>query len=124
MNTGTEKRKYPRAYIKLPVRYRKLREGAGVQGTGSVSSDLSQGGIRFTTAEFIAMACRMIVELEIPALSKPVKAISKVAWIRRTDSPDRYEVGNQFVEMSKEDKSAVENYLGNLPSTGSGIAVH
>ncbi len=60
------------------------------------------------------MACRLILELDIPMLTKPVKAISKVAWIRKSDAGDEYEVGNQFLEMSKQDKELVSEYVDSL----------
>ena len=114
MSENTEKRKHQRVKTHIPVRYRKLRDGAGVSGASSISKNLSQGGIRFRTAEFISMACRLILELDIPMFTKPVKAISKVAWIRKAASGDDYEVGNQFLEMSKKDKELVSEYVNSL----------
>ena len=46
--------------------------------------------------------------------TKPVKAISKVAWIRKTDSGNDYEMGSQFLEMSKKDKELVSEYVDSL----------
>ncbi|MFC1644180.1 PilZ domain-containing protein [Candidatus Omnitrophota bacterium] len=114
MKEQIDKRKYPRVKTHIPVRYRKLRDGAGFQGASSISKNLSEGGIRFRTAEFISMACRMILELDIPMFNKPVKAISKVAWIRKSPSGDDYEVGNQFLEMSKKDKELISEYVDSL----------
>jgi c-di-GMP-binding flagellar brake protein YcgR len=112
--TERERRKHERIKTHIPVRYRKLRDGAGISGLSSLSKNLSQGGIRFRTAEFISMACRLILELDIPMFVKPVKAISKVAWIRKADSGDDYEVGNQFLEMSKQDKELISEYVNSL----------
>jgi len=109
-----EKRKYQRVKTHIPVRYRKLRDGAGSIGEGSLSRDISSGGIHFRTGEFISMACRLILELDIPMLAKPVKAISKVAWIRKTDSGDDYEVGNQFLEISKQDRDRISEYIESM----------
>ncbi len=114
MSDNTEKRKHQRVKTHIPVRYRKLRDGAGVSGASSITKNLSQGGIRFRTAEFISMACRLILELDIPMFTKPVKAISKVAWIKKAASGDDYEVGNQFLEMSKKDKELVSEYVNSL----------
>lgn len=114
MSEYAEKRKFPRVKTHIPVKYRKLREGAGIQGASSITKNLSQGGIRFRTAEFVSMACRLILELDIPMFTKPIKAISKVAWIRKTVSGDDYEVGNQFLEMSKEDKLLISEYVDSL----------
>jgi hypothetical protein len=109
-----ERRKNPRVKTHIPVRFRKLRDGAGISGDSSLSKNLSKGGIRFKTAEFISMACRLILELDIPMFVKPIKAISKVAWIKKADSGDDYEVGNQFLEMSKKDKELISEYVNSL----------
>jgi len=109
-----EQRKCERVKTHIPVKYRKLRDGAGVEGSGSLSKDISQGGIHFRTNEFISMACRLILELDIPMLTRPIKAISKVAWIRKTDSGADYEVGNQFLEISKKDKELISEYVNSL----------
>jgi len=114
VNEATEKRKFTRVKTHIPVKYRKLREGAGSVGFGSLSRDLSQGGVQFRTEEFISMACRLIVEVDIPMLTRPVKAISKVAWIRKTDSGDDYEIGNQFLEISKKDRELISEYVESL----------
>ena len=116
MNEVDEKRKFKRVKTHIPVKYRKLREGAGSVGFGSLSRDLSQGGVQFRVEEFISMACGLIVEVDIPMLTRPVKAISKVAWIRKVASGDDYEIGNQFLEISKEDKKHVSEYIEQLVS--------
>lgn len=114
MNESLEKRRYPRVKTHIPIKIRKLKGPETWDGESSITKNLSTGGIRFRTAEFISMACRLILELDIPMFTKPVKAISKVAWIRKMPSGDDYEVGNQFIEMSKEDKELVSEYVSSL----------
>jgi len=114
VNDDLEKRKYPRVKTHIPVKIRKLKGPESWDGESSITKNLSTGGIRFRTAEFISMACRLILELDIPMFTKPVKAISKVAWIRKLPSGDDYEVGNQFIEMTKEDKALVSEYVSSL----------
>jgi hypothetical protein len=114
MNKSKEQRKHTRVKTHIAVKYRKLRDGAGAVGTSSVSRNLSQGGIRFKASDFISMACRLIVEMDFPIFNKPVRAISRVAWIRKTDSGEDFEVGNQFVEMSKQDRELISEYIENL----------
>jgi hypothetical protein len=60
------------------------------------------------------MACRLILELDIPMLTKPIKAISKVAWIKKSNVGEDYEVGNQFLEISKKDKQLISEYVNSL----------
>jgi c-di-GMP-binding flagellar brake protein YcgR len=114
VNEATEKRKYPRVKTHIPVRIRKMKDGSTAEGESSITKNLSTGGIRFRTGEFISMACRLILEMDLPMFAKPVKAISKVAWIRKTPSGSDYEIGNQFLEMSKEDKELVSEYVSSL----------
>ena len=114
MKDRTERRKQARIEAHVPVRYHKLRDGAGDKEASSITRNISKNGLRFRTTEFVSMACRLIVELDIPMIPKPVKAISRVAWIRKAPSGDDYEIGNQFLEMSKQDKEVVSQYMDSL----------
>ena len=42
-----EKRKSPRVKTKIPVRFKEIRDGAEIVGVGSLTCDLSAGGLRF-----------------------------------------------------------------------------
>ncbi|MBF0216905.1 MAG: PilZ domain-containing protein [Candidatus Omnitrophica bacterium] len=111
---NSDRRRFERVKTHIPVKYRKLRDGAGIIGTGSLSRDLSQGGVHFRAQEFISMACRLILELDIPMLTRPIKAISKVAWIKKTGAGNDYEIGNQFLEISKKDRELINEYVNSL----------
>ena len=104
-----EKRRYSRIGAHVPIQYKELHGGSPI--TGAVTKDLSEGGIKFYTHKFISLACRMIVELNLPAIEKNIKAISKVAWIKKLPAGDDYEVGNQFLDMTKEDKQTISGYV-------------
>ena len=78
---------------------------------GSLTRNLSEGGVCFQSSKFISLACRLVLEINIPNSPKPVKAITKVAWIRKVPSSDQYELGNQFLEITKEDKANIMNFV-------------
>lgn len=109
---NTERRRFQRISSNLPVRYRNLR--TATVPMGSLTKDISEGGIRFKTNEFISLACRLVIEVTLPTVPKPIKAISKVAWIRKVSSGDQYELGNQFLEISKEDRAMITDYVNRL----------
>lgn len=115
-NNIEEKRRFPRAESILPVKYRNLRN-LGLTPAGSLSKDISEGGVRFMTNEFISLACRLVVEISLPADPKPIKAISKVAWIRKIPTGDNYEIGNHFLEITKEDKARIMNFVNSALNT-------
>lgn len=105
-----EKRRYQRIDFNLPLQYRNLRK-IGEASIGALSKDISGGGVRFKANEFISLACRLVVEITLPTVPKPIKAISKVAWIKKIPASDQYELGNQFLDMTKEDKNHVIDFV-------------
>ncbi|MBU0605052.1 MAG: PilZ domain-containing protein [Candidatus Omnitrophica bacterium] len=104
------KRRYKRVDFSVPVVYKNLRVPTELP-VGSVTRNLSEGGVCFQTSKFISLACRLVVEISIPTVLRPIKAISKVAWIRRIPLSDQYELGNQFLEITKEDKANILSFV-------------
>ncbi len=113
---STEKRQSPRAKASIPVRYRELREGAEAVEVGSLTCDVSAGGVRFKANTFFSNACRLMLELDLPSLPNPSRAVSKVAWIARADREDdcQYHVGGQFMEITRKDQERIAKYLSSL----------
>ena len=107
-----EKRKFPRAKVSLPLRYKKLR-GNTYLAKGTLTKDLSEGGIRFLTNVFLPLACHLVVEIMLPR-KKPIKVICKIAWIRKRRSDSSYEIGNQFLAMSDKDETTISAYARKL----------
>lgn len=111
-NDVIEKRRHHRVSVDTPLQYRNLRNAAMLPA-GSVARNISEGGICFNTSEFMSLACRLIVEITLPTIPNPVRAISKVAWIRKLPKSDQYELGNQFLEMTKEDRMKIMDFVKN-----------
>lgn len=109
-NEVPERRRFARASVTLPVQYRKLKELS--EGTiGAIVQDVSEGGTRFVANEFLPLATRLVVEVFLPAQPRPVKAIAKVAWIRKIPLGNQYEVGNQFLDIGRDDKGQLSDYV-------------
>jgi len=113
----TERRRFQRIDSNLPLRYKNIK--TATVPLGSLTKDISEGGIRFKTNEFISLACRLVVEITLPTVQRPIKAISKVAWIRKLSPGEQYELGNQFLEISKEDRSVITDYVSRLNAVDS-----
>ncbi len=104
-----ERRRYQRVDFSLPIQYRNLRTTGNA--AGSLTKDIGEGGVRFKAGEFISLACRLVIEINLPTAPKPIKAISKVAWIKKLPTNDQYELGNQFLDMSKEDRGHIIDFI-------------
>lgn len=105
-----ERRKYPRFNLRLPVQYRNVKTPT-IPFTGALTKNICEGGIRFIGNEFLSLANRLILTVSLPAPSRPIKVITKVAWISKVPMGDQYEIGSQFLTMSEEDKRELKDYL-------------
>ena len=115
IDNAAEKRRFQRIDSNLPLRYKNIKTAAVPMG--SITKDISEGGTSFKTNEFISLACRLVVEITLPTVPRPIKAISKVAWIRKLSSGEQYELGSQFLEISKEDRSLITDYVSRLSAS-------
>jgi len=110
MGTFDEKRRFARIESRFPLKYRDLKE-ATQETKGTVSKNVSEGGVRFRSDRFISLATRLVVELNIPASDKPIRAVSKITWIKKLPAGDDYEVGNQFLEINKQDREIIRTFI-------------
>ncbi|MFH1995492.1 MAG: PilZ domain-containing protein [Candidatus Omnitrophota bacterium] len=113
MNETQEKRRCLRVELKVDLGYKDLKKLSNSPIT-VMTTNLGEGGVRFQSDQFISLACRLIVEIKLSGSQKPIKAISKVAWIKKLPLSDRYDIGNQFLEISKEDRENVANFVNKL----------
>lgn len=117
IDLSSERRKFARAETSIPIQYKNLKNSEiGVIGT--LSQSISEGGTRFFANEFLPLATRLIIEIMLPSLPRPVKALSKVAWVRKISTQDKYEVGNQFLDITKEDKKHIANFVTTTTTLG------
>ncbi len=118
MDISEEKRRFQRIPSNFPVKYRDLKNPE-TEFRGTVSKNLSEGGVRFRSDRFISLACRMVVELNLPTMTQPIRAVSKITWIKKLPAGDDYEVGNQFLEITKEDKGIIRDFVNEQLKTPS-----
>ena len=109
-NEFNDRRKHVRVNTTIPLQYKKLKDLS--EGTiGAITRDMSEAGVRFIANEFLPLASRLVVQIFLPAQPRAVKAIAKVAWIRKIPSGDQYEVGNQFLDVGRDDKKQLIDYI-------------
>ena len=113
VNVNEDKRRYLRVETRLPVEYKDLKKG-NITPRGSISRNICEGGMCFQSNQFMSLACRLVVEITLPNIPKPIKAISKIAWVKRIPSTEMYELGNQFLEIAKEDKAHISDFVNKI----------
>ncbi len=109
-----EKRGSPRVNARLPLQFKDIQRPIETYA-GSLTKDVSTSGISFVSSEFLSIFTRLLLEVSIPSFSRPVKAISKVAWIRKIPRSSQYNVGLQFMDMTEEDNKHLASFITKSP---------
>lgn len=110
----SDKRRHPRTDIQLPLRYRDPLSHPS-PARNAQARDLSPGGLRFQTEEFLPRDTTLILELRLRESARPVRSIARVAWARIMPSGHRYEIGSEFVEIVLSEKKALEEFMDSFP---------
>ena len=110
-----ERRRYARINARVPLQFKDIQRPIETY-SGTLTKDISEGGVRFTAGEFLSVFTRLLVEISMPSFSRPIKAISKVAWIQKQPRGTQYNVGLQFLDMTEEDKKHLASFIAKSPT--------
>ncbi len=104
-----DNRKFPRAEFREAVQYR-FPEVATLNG--SVGYDLSCGGVRFRTEDFIPIDAQVVVNLTLKA-EREATLDARVVWVQKVAHSDTYHVGCEFLENRENvfPRFVVKNFL-------------
>jgi len=101
-----------RQYIRIPesseLSYRLIPKS---KINGSISKDISAGGVRFSAREFIPISSTLRIRLSIKNIPYTIDASVCVKWTRRISGSDRYEIGAEFIEIPREGLLQLERYI-------------
>jgi Tfp pilus assembly protein PilZ len=95
-----EKRTGTRFNVSLALQYRYL-----TKLNNALSRDVSEGGLSFTTSDFIPLNTQLFVAL-LPK-DEPLRATGQVVWVRKVPYGDRYNVGLKFTDISAYNKARI-----------------
>ncbi|UCH12597.1 MAG: PilZ domain-containing protein [Candidatus Omnitrophota bacterium] len=109
-----ERRRFGRINARVPLQFKDIQRPIEIYN-GTLTKDVSEGGVRFTSNDFLSIFTRLFVEVSVPSFSRPVKAISKVAWIQKQPRGSQYMVGLQFLDMTEEDRKHLAAFIARSP---------
>ena len=101
-----ERRRLPRFLTTLPVQFRGILKPQD-PFRGSLSKDLSAGGVRMTVSGFLPKETRLVLLLSLPACLKPVRTIAQVVWVQKKPLAEGYDCGIRFLEITPEDRELI-----------------
>jgi len=104
-----EGRKYPRMDVSFPVECKVFPQRTYFY---TVSKDLSLGGIKILSNEFIPKDNALKVNINL--IDKIISLKAKVAWCNKKRISDKYLIGLEFVEISRENQSNIFKFLNRI----------
>jgi hypothetical protein len=111
-NLGSEKRKYPRFDVDLPIKY--SRPSLFSKYARAVNA--SEGGLLLHLPEELGVGQQLILRLFFPPSPNlnVIETVVQVVWMDirlRKDWAWDYQTGVRFVDISREDRDVLKNFL-------------
>jgi len=111
-NLGSEKRKYPRFEVDLPIKY--SRPSLFSKYARAVNA--SEGGLLLHLPEELGVGQQLILRLFFPPSPNlnVIETVVQVVWMDirlRKDWAWDYQTGVRFVDISREDRDVLKNFL-------------
>ena len=103
---GGDRRRFPRLQAGLPVEIRPLIQPLQWL-EGSLSRDLSTGGLRVTMGRFLPRNSQVVMQFAPPGTGRKLRAVGRVSWVRERPFGDFHDCGLEFVEISADDREAI-----------------
>jgi len=108
INFFKEQRQSLRVSLYSPLRFQ-IKSSRKFGST--VSRDISLGGIRFLTDNFVPVGTSMILEVNLGDTPNIVNAIADVVWTQKLPHTDRYQMGLRFSEIGEPYHQEISDYI-------------
>jgi Tfp pilus assembly protein PilZ len=103
-----ERRQTERVDSRCPLRYQFKGQPNFYE---TVTRDISEGGLRFITNQFIPAFAELFLEFSLRSSMEPVQAAAKVSWVQKVPHSDQYQVGAHFTELNQEYRKNISDCL-------------
>lgn len=107
-NQSRDKRQHPRIPFKQAVKFQ-IGEYSCLDG--SLSKDLSRGGVCLTVNQFVPVNSSVILYLQQNQQAKLVIVKGKVAWVKMLPDSDQCQIGVQFQGLDESVRMEVNNII-------------
>ncbi len=102
---GIERRRYKRWRVSAPVKIELIGPAKGLYW-GSLSRDVSAGGLKVIMSEFLPKGSKLKVELFLENVKRLFRARARLVWVEQLPwRDDAFRVGMEFMEIEKRDKA-------------------
>lgn len=101
-----ERRQFPRVNYSMSVQFKQISKTSGLFA-GTLSEDLSGGGIRLLSDEFLPPRTKLLLDFSIGTTLTQIKTVAEIRWIMQKPLYDKYVAGLQFIEIPEDQKRQI-----------------
>jgi c-di-GMP-binding flagellar brake protein YcgR len=110
-----ERRSFPRVPINVEIAYKIISLPEKISNPMIRSKDISETGIRIIVLERLDPYTMLDIEFLLPGSKEPIFATGRTIWMEEfmvgsLNSSKAYEVGIEFVSISKEDREKIHQF--------------
>ncbi len=102
-----DSRKFVRINSDFNVWYQTLDEDDMSFGK-PLSKNISAGGIQLEMEEPETVGAYLLLKFNVPEYDNKINARGRIVWVKKGESGN-YEVGIEFLEISRDDMAAINN---------------
>ncbi len=77
----------------------------------SLSRNVSEGGLCLDMGRFVPRGAELKLEFLLKRYADPIKAVARVAWIKKLPYAERYEAGLEFSDIDQSYKINLAQFL-------------
>ena len=107
----SEQRRFIRIPQDLPISYEIL---PNTESKESITQDIGQGGIKFFSRKPVPKYSLLKIGISLKEESLYFEAMVRVAWVRPDACSDRYEIGAEFIHLSKQSGRQIDDYINRI----------
>ncbi|MBF0388106.1 MAG: PilZ domain-containing protein [Candidatus Omnitrophica bacterium] len=109
--SGFDHRKFKRVPFKRPVKSKMINVEIYA---GNLAYDISQGGIRINSSEFVAKGAHVILQVQLDMQGRLLELAGEVVWIRELPYSGGFQLGLQFNEGDSFEKCKIAQFVEKL----------
>jgi len=104
-----DRREKERVSIFATLKYKGLTKQKSVEA--GIVNNISERGIKFQNTKFIPLGCLIGLSIYISPVHEPIKAVTRIVWIKKQAATEGYDVGSKFIDMTDDDKVRISDFL-------------
>ena len=107
----TERRRFVRIPENSQISYRVM---TNMKNVGSLTKDISRGGIKFLVHEFIPVDSILEISITLKNTSFYFQTLVRSRWITEKLPNERYEIGVEFINIPKKAAEHLIDYIKSI----------